>query len=648
MPITEPASQPAARAARGAGLPARAARRLPGWLIVAVPVAAALVVGGYRLGGASLWRDEAYTLAASQRPFGQILGLLLHVDAVHGPYYLGMHVVIGLLGTSAAALRLPSLLATSLAAGGTAALGWRLARITALPAPAAAGLLAGLLYVAAPQTTYYAQDARPYGLVSLFAVAASYLLVVAIGDGRRRWWAAYAAAIALTGVASLFALLLLAAHGVTLLVARARQPELPGARLRPWLAASAVAVAVLSPLIVLGYRQDGTLGWVSRPGLGTVASLVTEFAGSRPLTALGVVLAGCGAALLLAGSGRAAGGLAGRDRAGGGRAGGGLAGGGLAGRDRAGGGRAGGGRAGGGLAGRDRAGGGRAGGGLAGGGPAGGGPAGGDRAGGDRAGNDDRAADDPAGGRPRGDAGRRSWITVVTGGRPRGDAGRRPAVTMVTVALPWLVLPPVILLAVSVIKPVYVERYVVFCQPALALLCAAGLAWLARWIAGSPAGWRIPALAWAVPLVILALAAALLVGPQRAARLTSARPDNLRGVSAVVAANERPGDAVFYLPSEVRVVSMAYPAPFRRLRDLALAASPAVSGTLTGTQVRAPVLARRFTGVRRMWLIQWADQLSAAPSTNIGREELALLRGMRLVRRWTVQSVVLSLYAVPQ
>jgi mannosyltransferase len=219
---------------------------------------------------------------------------------------------------------------------------------------------------------------------------------------------------------------------------------------------------------------------------------------------------------------------------------------------------------------------------------------------------------------------------------------------VITLALPWLVLPPLILLAVSVVKPVYVERYVVFGQPALALLCAAGLAWLARWIAGSPAGRRIPALAWAAPLLILAVAGALLAGPQRAARLTSTRPDNLRGVSAVVAANERPGDAVFYLPSEVRVVSMAYPAPFRRLRDLALKAPPVASDTLTGTQVWAPVLARRFTGIPRVWLVQWADQLSVRPVTKIGAEELVLLSGMRLVRRWTVQSVVLSLYAIRQ
>jgi mannosyltransferase len=514
-PVSHKAAEPAGAASRQ---PDETAWRLPGWLVVGIPVAAALLVGGYRLGSASLWRDEAYTLEAARRSFGQIFSLLTHVDAVHGPYYLGMHVVIGVLGTSEAALRLPSLIATSLAAGALAALGRRLARLSQLPLPSVTGLLAGLLYVAAPQTTYYAQDARPYGLVTLFAVAATHLLIVAISRGGVRWWAGYAVAIALTGALSLFALLIVAAHGVTLLLARRKT------RPMPWLAASVAAAVVLSPLILLGYRQDGAIAWVTRPGLGTVITMVRLFAGSWALIPLFAVLALCGVASGL-------------------------------------------------------------------------------------------------------------------------GAGRLREITVVTVALPWLVLPPFILLAVSVVKPVYVERYVVFCQPALALLCAAGLAWLARLVAVSRPGRRTPALAWAAPAVILAVIAALLAGPQRTVRLTSARPDNLRGVSAVVAANEHPGDAVFYLPSEARVVSMAYPAPFRKLRDLALRQSPVASDSLTGTQVSAPVLAKRFAGVHRVWLVQWADQLSVRPGTKTGREELALVSSMHLIHRWTVHSVVLSLYA---
>jgi mannosyltransferase len=525
VPLAEPASHRTAGApGAGAGGGRAPAWRLPGWLVIGLPILAALVVGGYRLGGASLWRDEAYTLEVARRSFSQIFSLLLHVDAVHGPYYLGMHVVVSVLGTSEAALRLPSLIATSLAAGALAALGSRLARASGLPVPSVTGLLAGLLYVAAPQTTYYAQDARPYGLVTLFAVAATYLLLAAMQRGRSGVgrWVAYAAAIAATGVMSLFALLILAAHGVTLLLARDR------AHLLRWLASAAVAVAALGPLIVLGYGQDRALGWVVRPGAGTVSIMVTLFAGSSALIPLVAGLAVCGVASGL------------------------------------------------------------------------------------------------------------------------GAAARRREVTVVTVALPWLVLPPLILLAASLVKPVYVERYVVFCQPALALLCAAGLAWIARLIAASPAGRRAPALVWGTPAVILVVLAVLVAGPQRAVRLTSARPDNLRGVSAVVAANERPGDVVFYLPSEVRVVSMAYPAPFGRLRDLALKQSPVDSDSLTGTQVWAPVLAKRFAGpppVHRVWLVQWAGQLALRPNTKIGLEELLLVHGMRLVRRWTVQSVVLSLYA---
>jgi mannosyltransferase len=502
---------------------------LPGWLVVVIPALAALAVGGYRIGGPSLWRDEAYTLGSAQRPSGQIFALLLHVDAVHGPYYLGMHMVVAVLGTSAAALRLPSLLATGLAAGITAALGRRLAGMIPLPVPGLTGLLAGLLYVATPQTTFYAQDARPYGLVTACAAAATYLLLVALADGGKRWWAGYAAAIALTGMASLFALLLVAAHAVTLLVTRNR------ARLLPFLAAAAAAVAVLAPLIVLGYRQDRALGWISAPGLRALGSLFEHAAGSRQLIPLVAVLATCG---------------------------------------------------------------------------------------------------------------------VVASLRP----GRRRELSVATVALPWLVLPPLILLGISLIRPVYVERYVIFGQPALALLCAAGLTWLGSLIAGSALGTRIPALAWpvlawTVPVLIVAVWAAGLIGPQRAVRRSSARPDNLRAVSAVVAANERPGDAVFFIPSETRVVSLGYPAPFRELRDLALGESPVASGTLTGIPVPAQELATRFSAWPggagrdgRVWVVRWRNPPPGAPVTGLDREELALTGGMRLSRRWTVQSVVLSLY----
>jgi mannosyltransferase len=227
------------------------------------------------------------------------------------------------------------------------------------------------------------------------------------------------------------------------------------------------------------------------------------------------------------------------------------------------------------------------------------------------------------------------------------EACRRPrqAFTVTEVALPWLTLPPLILLAVSLVHPAYVERYIVFCLPALALLCAAGLASLARLVAAASGGRRVPWLAWAPSAVLAAAMAVLLAGPQQSIRLTSARPDNLRAVSAIVAANDRPGDAVIYLPSEARVVSMGYPAAFRRLRDIALARSPVASATLTGVQVPAAALPGRFAGVRRTWLVSWRDEKVARRARATGRADLlTLLSGMRLIRQWTVRSVVLRLY----
>src|SRR5208282_2787005 len=42
------------------------------WLVIAVPAATSAVVGGYELGGPSLWRDEAYTKDAIGRSVSQI------------------------------------------------------------------------------------------------------------------------------------------------------------------------------------------------------------------------------------------------------------------------------------------------------------------------------------------------------------------------------------------------------------------------------------------------------------------------------------------------------------------------------------------------------------------------------------------------
>jgi mannosyltransferase len=534
----------------GAEHPVASPHRLRDWLVLVVPAAAALLVDGYQLGTLSLWRDEAYSLEAAGRSIGQIFSLLHHMDAVNGTYYLFMHGVIALLGTSATALRLPSLLATAIAAMTTAALGRLLARLAGLPAPWLTGLLAGLFFVAVPQITRYAQDARAYALVTMFVTIASYCLVRAIIAGTWRWWAGYALTIAAGGLFNLFSLLVVIAHGVTVLISyvrgrRAAQPAGPGLAgsgagpgvapvgMWRWLAAVVAAGIVLAPLAFLGFKQRGQISWLSKPGAAAVRGLLESFAGSKLLVIPIAVLALCGLAV---------------------------------------------------------------------------------------------------------GATARSRLPAVAG-------SPAPA----TVILPWLVLPPVIMLAVSRVKPVYDIRYVLFCQPALALLCGVGLAWLAHVISTAPLISKARArgiLAWLPSVALVVLVGVLLIAPQRAIRLPSSRPDNLRYDAAVIAAHAHPTDIVFYIPYQ-RVLSMGYPAPFRKLRDIALAESPVRSSTLVGTEVNLATLRHRLTHVTRVWLITSVSQHDLQAVTDpVQRAELAVINSMRLIGRWHANEDVLSLYGV--
>ncbi len=142
------------------------------------------------------------------------------------------------------------------------------------------------------------------------------------------------------------------------------------------------------------------------------------------------------------------------------------------------------------------------------------------------------------------------------------------------VALPWLVVPAFLLIAVSFVKPVYYVRYVEFSLPGLAIVAGAGLTALIRLAARTPLA-RLARLGLAPGLLpavlVIAVLGVLLAGPQQAIRQDAARPDNLRRASAIVAARERPGDIVFYIPFTMHVLGTGYPAPFLRLRDIARA-----------------------------------------------------------------------------
>lgn len=150
-----------------------------------------------------------------------------------------------------------------------------------------------------------------------------------------------------------------------------------------------------------------------------------------------------------------------------------------------------------------------------------------------------------------------------------------------------------------------------------------------------------PVLAVLPSVLLAAVVAGALIGPQRAIRAPTARADDLRAVAAVLSAHERAGDAILYLPWDTAVVAMAYPAPFGRLRDVGLGESPVASATLRGLPAAPGLVAARLRTVSRVWAVQWTQAL---PSAGPVRTGLLTASGLRLVRRWRVSSVLLTLY----
>ncbi|MFE9046243.1 hypothetical protein ACFYOG_35830 [Streptomyces sp. NPDC007818] len=225
-------------------------RRLHTWLI---PVVWTLALGSWGLSRQnSLWRDEAATWQVARRSTADIVRMLENVDVVHGFYYLLMHGLFEYFGPGTTILRLPSVLATAVAAACVAVIARKLAGIWA-------GLGAGLALGLLPAVQFYLQEGRPYALVAAGAGVSTLLLVIGVQGrrGRAAHWVAYSGAVLVSGLLNWLSLMILPAHLATLLWARAGREV--GTR---WAVASATATAGVLPLILYSRTQSDQVSWI--------------------------------------------------------------------------------------------------------------------------------------------------------------------------------------------------------------------------------------------------------------------------------------------------------------------------------------------------------------------------------------------------
>jgi mannosyltransferase len=166
--------------------PAGLARRRPVVLSAVVVGVLAAVLSAIGSWIPSLWGDEGTTMLSATRPLSTLLPMLAHVDAVHGLYYVGMHVWTSAFGSSPFALRLPSALAVGACCAVVVFLTWRF-----LPLPYA--VIAGIIAATLPRLTFAGEEARSYAFDALLATVLC-LIVVEImrrHPAERRWWVAY-------------------------------------------------------------------------------------------------------------------------------------------------------------------------------------------------------------------------------------------------------------------------------------------------------------------------------------------------------------------------------------------------------------------------------------------------------------------------
>lgn len=490
------------RVAAEAGQAARAPARP--WVLPLAPAALTLAVTVIGIGNPSLWLDEAATVSMTSRSYGDMLRVFSEMDLVHALYYVLMKPWVAVFGTGEIALRLPSAFAMAAAAAGITAIARRL-----LGTPA--GVLSGLAWAIGVQTTRWAQEGRSYAMTAALAVLATYLFVRAVDGGERgarRWFAGYAPAITLLGLMHLHGALLVAAHGVTLLLAR------PGARPAVrWLLSAAAATAPLVPFALAARDQKDQVRWLPEPSWNLVWTQIEFLAGGGPLVAPVAALAVIG---VVAGVAAHRAGTAGA-------------------------------------------------------------------------------------------------LSGVPPSRSRGP------LSLPAVALPWLVLPTVVLIVVSLAgDPVFIFRYTTYCLPATALLVGAGLARLLA------AGRRR-----AVRAAVTAVAGAALVVPSLRDhvyfREQDSRLDDTRAAADVIRAHARPGDAIVYLAGVVRWNASAYPDVFGRLHDVSMRVDPVTGADLGGRDVFPRDLPPKLARVERVWVMNHRHLDPHAPV--IDRRQRAVQEG---------------------
>ncbi|MFJ8846571.1 glycosyltransferase family 39 protein [Streptomyces cyaneofuscatus] len=178
--------------------------------------------------------------------------------------------------------------------------------------------------------------------------------------------------------------------------------------------------------------------------------------------------------------------------------------------------------------------------------------------------------------------------------RQSADSERCGGVTLTRLAVPLLIAPTGLLMGLSLFKPLYVERYVLYGVAGLALLLGAGADRVLRM-------GRLPV----AGVVAASVAACVALVPASVnLRTPESRSDNVTDLANAIAREGDVGDSVIYLSIKRRAGTLVYPLGGSGLGDLALAQGPDESRGLYGTEIPAREIRERILENRRVLAVR--------------------------------------------
>lgn len=201
------------------------------------------------------------------------------------------------------------------------------------------------------------------------------------------------------------------------------------------------------------------------------------------------------------------------------------------------------------------------------------------------------------------------------------DRPSRARLSAAAVGLPLLAVPQLGLAGLSLVQPLFLDRYVLFSLLGLALLIGAALGTAVR--ACAP---RFPRAHGLLVPGVVGLAVLALLPVELGKRAPASRVDDVLAVAGEVARLKRDGDAVLFVPAARRDTALVSPGAFTGLADIALARTPVASGTLKGEESDPARIRAALLGQRRVLLVTDAAKVAKAPSAERDKAKAAVLR----------------------